>query len=238
LCGIHSITTRWLLIIVVNKMKKEIKDLDLGRFSERIYKSKLIPNSDGTFDYDGYLDFVNMDLKSLEEIPIKLRRVNDSFMCSRNKITNLEGSPLVVGGHFWCSYNKLTSLQGAPLKVGGHFWCSFNNLISLQYAPSYIGSDFGFYINPLLSEECLSVIKGNFETRINPFKITDDVIDSIKQMTYEQQMDELKFFDEHDLNASKMFQEILNDLGVEYGSEKRKSIIKISKGLNLKHLGI
>jgi hypothetical protein len=54
-------------------------------------------------------------------------------------------------------------------------------------------------------------------------------------MTHEQQMSELKFFDEHDINASKMLQEILNDLGVDYGTH-RKEMRKITKDLNLGHL--
>lgn len=49
------------------------------KFESKIDKSKLIENSDGTFDYKGYLDFSNMGLNSLLEIPFKFRHVYDGF---------------------------------------------------------------------------------------------------------------------------------------------------------------
>jgi len=163
------------------------EDLDLGKFSSVIDKSKLTLNSDGTYDYDGDLNFYFMGLKSLEEIPIKFRKVN------------------------------------------GSFYCNFNNLISLQYAPSTIGGGFHCNNNNLLSKECSSVVKGEFGHNPNPFSITDDVIESVKQMTYEQQIAELDFFKEHDKKAFEMMKEILDGLGVGYGEETRKMVDVLNK---------
>ena len=101
-----------------------IKDLIV----RRIDKSELKDNGDGTFDYDGDLDFRNLNLKSLFEIPYKFRYVSGYFYCSFNELTSLKGAPEKVGGDFHCRYNKLTSLNGAPEKVGDDFSCG-NNLV-------------------------------------------------------------------------------------------------------------
>jgi hypothetical protein len=219
-------------------MIKEIRNLDLGRFSGKIKKSKIILNSDGTFDYKGDLTFGLMNLKSLTEISIRFRKVSGDFFCSSNELTSLEGSPLEIGGHFNCFDNELINLEGAPLKVGGYFNCISNLLISLQYAPLKVVGNFQCWNNNLLSKGCSSVlVNGSYDFNPNPLKITDEVIETVKQMTYDQQMSELKFFDENDLNASKMFQEVLDSLGVEYGTH-RKEMRNIVKDLNLGHLGI
>jgi hypothetical protein len=234
-----------------------LRGLDLGRFGgrDRIDKSKIIPNSDGTYDYDDDLRFHYMNLNSLTEIPIIFRNVNGNFICDSNNLINLKGAPSFVGGDFTCSYNKLTSLEGSPSKVGGHFWCTnnqlislqyipsvigghfncaFNNLISLQYAPSTVGGFFVCHTNNLLSKVCLSVIGFEFETDQNPFKITYKGIETVKQMTLEQQIAELKFFDEHDKNASKMLLKVLDGLGVDYGTHRKEMFnrVKDNKDLN------
>lgn len=188
-------------------MTKEIEELDLGRFKDCIDKSRLIPNSDGSYDYDGNLDFDKMDLKSLEEIPIRFRKVKSYFICRSNQLTNLKGSPKIVGGGFYCSRNQLISLQYAPLEIEDIFSCWGNNLLSIAHATK-IGNYLDFSLK-------------------NPFKITDEVISSVKRMSYEQQMAELKFFDENDFEASKMFQDVLDDLGINYGKRTEfKNLIK------------
>jgi hypothetical protein len=170
------------------KINKIFDDLDLGMFKYRIDKSLLTLNSDRTYDYKGDLDFFELSLKSLTEIPIKFRKVK---------------------GNFWCSNNQLISLQGAPLEVGGRFWCSRNKLISLQYAPSTVGVSFFSLNNSLLSKKCLSVVKGEFNAEKNPFSITDKVIETVKLMTNEQQISELNFFRAHDQKAFEMMNNLL-----------------------------
>jgi hypothetical protein len=149
-------------IIKTYESYNNLEDLDLGRFSKIIVKSLLIPNSDGTFDYDGDLDFNYMGLVSLKEIPIRFRKVKGNFSCVDNELISLQYAPLEVGGDFLCPLNKLTSLQYAPSKVGS-FNCSFNKLTNLQYAPLEISGDFFCTSNLIKSLEGVpSVIYGHF----------------------------------------------------------------------------
>ena len=105
------------------KEKHKQKDFDLGRFSGSIDRTKLILNSDGTYDYDGDLDLQLMQLKSLLELPFRLRNVNGSFNC--------------LG-------NDLISLEGCPEKVGYSFYCNGNNLITTQYLPESVPAKLQF----------------------------------------------------------------------------------------------
>jgi hypothetical protein len=227
-----------------------LEDLNLGRFSEKIDKSKIIPNSDGAFDYYGDLKLHNMKIKSLTEIPIKLRNVHGNFYCNSNFLTSLQGSPSYVGGHFFCNHNQLTnllyapskivldfdcnhnlltSLEGASLEVGGNFNCFRNLLISLQYTPSKIGGYFWCWGNNLLSKKHLSVVKGDLNFSPNPLKITDEVIETVKQMTFDQRVKELDFFEKNDKNAFEMMKEILDSLGLGYGEETKNMIDVVNK---------
>jgi hypothetical protein len=213
-------------------MKRKIKNLDLGRFGDLIDKSLLIPNLDGTYDYDGSLNFDSMGLMSLTEIPIRFRKVSGYFSCQWNNIISLQQSPSTVGGYFSFYHNKLTSLKGAPSTVGGDFNCFINKFISLQHSPSTVGGDFNFSEEYLLSKACSSVVGGNFSYKGNLNKITDKVIETVKQMTHEQQMSELDFFKEHDQKAFCMMKEVLDDLDVNYGEETRKMVDDMNKNYN------
>jgi hypothetical protein len=242
-------------IIKTYESYNNIKDLDLGRFDDRIDKSLLILNDDGTYDYNGDLNFTYMDLKSLTEIPIKFRKVSGYFWCDNNELISLEGSPLevggnltcaknqlmslegspsAVGGYFDCSVNNLISLEGAPLEVRGYFMCNNNYLISLQHAPLEVGGKFGCITNNLLSKACLSVLKNISFFEDNPFSISNEVIQTVSKMTYDQQMSELNFFGKYDKEAYKMLLKILEDLDV-IGIKHRKDMldnIKDNKNLN------
>jgi hypothetical protein len=146
----------------------------VGRFHGRIDKSKLSRNSDGTYDYDGHLNFSNMRLKSLNEIPIRFKNVNGNFDCNDNYLVSLEGAPETVKGDFHCHYNNLVSLEGAPREVqgdfdcgnnqleslegtpntiNGHLWCGYNKLESLKGAPEEIQGGFHCHNNQLQSLE-------------------------------------------------------------------------------------
>lgn len=68
------------------------------------------------------------------------------FICNKNKLTTLEGSPKYIHGFFYCYENPLTSLKGAPEKVDIDFNCnglSEHNenklLISLSGGPKHVG---------------------------------------------------------------------------------------------------
>lgn len=178
-----------------------LDDLDLGKFSEKIDKSLLIPNADGTFDYKGDLYFKRMDIVLLTEIPIRFKNVFGYFDVEENRIISLEGSPEKVHSFFNCMDNYLTSLCHAPKFVGDGFYCNYNRLLSREYTTE---------------------INGDFSCSDNPFKITDKVIDSIGDMTIEQIIPQLDFFGKHDKNAYEMMLEILDDLGIGEEIKHRK----------------
>lgn len=185
-----------------NQFGEDMRNLPpLGRFEERIEKSRLIQIGFGLwYNYKGDLDFSNMGLNSLLEIPI---RFNSVF------------------GRFDCSYNNLISLEGAPSEKSESFYCSDNKLTSLQYASKYIYRNFFCMSNFLLSNKHNSKVGGNFIYYDNPFEITNDVIEAIKKMTTEQQISQLNFFKNiGGRKAYKMMEEILNDLGFD-GVERR-----------------
>jgi hypothetical protein len=96
----------------------------------------------------GNLSLNKVGLTKLPDI-LKDITVGESFDCSYNNLTSLEGSPSSVGGNFGCGFNNLTSLEGAPKTVGGSFICGGNNLTSLEGAPKSVGLDFYCTDNPV-----------------------------------------------------------------------------------------
>ena len=107
-----------------DKQEKERRDNEKWSqwIKDETKKGKLKQNPDGSYDYDGNLDF---SYKKLTKIPIKFNKISGSFVCSINEITSLKGCPKEVGKHFNCGGNKLTSLHSAPKEVGGDFSCSY-----------------------------------------------------------------------------------------------------------------
>ena len=73
----------------------------------------------------GNLSLNKVGLTKLPDI-LKDITVGESFDCSYNNLTSLEGSPSSVGGSFICGGNNLTSLEGAPKSVGLDFYCTDN----------------------------------------------------------------------------------------------------------------
>lgn len=121
-------------------------------------------NVDGNFDCSesGLIDFKNVNfgkisgdfvcsknkLTSLEGAP---QKVDGFFNCYKNNLTSLKGAPQIVGGDFYCTSTTLMSLVGAPQTVGGTFHCSNNKLTSLEGAPKTVGGGFDCYKNNLTS---------------------------------------------------------------------------------------
>ena len=103
-------------------------------------------NKDGLVDVNG-----NVDLRSkgLTELPLRFGMVSGYFICSYNKLANLEGAPESVDGSFWCHNNELTTLEGSPYSVGGDFNCSWNELTTLKDSPKSVGGYFWCNNNPL-----------------------------------------------------------------------------------------
>lgn len=171
---------------------EKIENLDLGRFSERIDKSKLIPNYDDTYNYDGDLDFHNMGLKSLLEIPIKFQKVYGDYDCSNNSLISLEDLSF--------------------LEIYGKLDCSRNFLISLQYAPKFIEEYLRCKKNILLSEAFNSNIKYGISSdyiKTNENYKYGQIKKTVKRMSIEQRQKELEFFRMNDVRAFEFMQEIL-----------------------------
>ena len=99
----------------------------------------------------GSVELENLHLTNLFVFDLSDVEVKGDFGCNKNNLTNLEGSPHIVGNAFACQYTGLTSLKGAPESLGGSFNCSNNKLPSLYGSPHTVGRDFVCYNNPLTS---------------------------------------------------------------------------------------
>ena len=109
---------------------------------------------DYTINLDGSIDvYDSVDLSDfgLTEFPLIFNKVSRNFFCRKNKLTDLKGSPISVGGLFDCNTNRLTSLSGSPELVGDGFDCSENNLTDLKGGPKSIGGGFYCQNNKLTS---------------------------------------------------------------------------------------
>jgi hypothetical protein len=126
----------------------------------------------------------------------------------------LEGAPREIGVGFDCSFNQLVSLEGAPEKVHGDFDCSFNNLLSNKH---------------------LSKVYGIFDSNQNPFKKTENTIESISKMSNKTQIKQLNFLGKLDKKSYDIFLEILVELGVDVSL--RKELLNIFKASGLDDLG-
>ena len=137
---------RWddLLIPYLNKGYTKEQILVAKPFNEPIIITK-----------DNIEDFKNIKviiggvrIKEITDLrALGIEEVTGYFNCSNNKLTSLEGSPIIVNGDFYCFNNKLTSLEGAPTTVTGNFHCSDNMLISLEGAPTIVGGNFTITYN-------------------------------------------------------------------------------------------
>ena len=101
---------------------ERVQELDDEKIKIQIdeIKKRATLNSNSSYDVDGDVSLMNMELT---ELPMKFGKVSGNFSCSNNKLTSLVGSPIEVNGGFYCYNNKLTSLIGCPKYVGGDFWC-------------------------------------------------------------------------------------------------------------------
>ena len=122
-------------------------------------------NDDGSIDVNGSVTVYN---KGLDKLIIKFGNVSDSFYCSQNRLTSLEGCPKYVGGVFSCMRNRLTSLEGCPEYVGEFFDCSDNEITSFKGSPDKIHYGFSCSNNKIRSFEGCPSINGRFECDGNP----------------------------------------------------------------------
>jgi len=111
-------------------------------------------------------------LTSLEGFPSSVEdpgnRLNASFMCARNSLTDLQGCVKIIKGNFNCSSNELTSLKGSPVTVYGDFLIGGNKLKSLADGPKSV-IDYNCNNNLITSlEGCPEDVSGNFYCHNNP----------------------------------------------------------------------
>ena len=155
-------------------------------------------NPDGSIDVNGD---VRLTYMGFDKLPLKFNRVNGNFMCARNRLTSLEGSPKYVDGFFdcannqlenlecspkevcdgfYCQYNKLTSLKGCSEFIGGGFYCQTNNLSTLEGISLKLGSTLSCHSNNITTLKGFPVyIKGNLFLGHNPISIVDTSIEVI-----------------------------------------------------------
>jgi hypothetical protein len=129
--------------------EKSIEDW-VNRFK---MKSYVIINDDNTIDVNNN---VNLKKKGISKIPIQFGIVTGNFICSRNKLISLKGSPRKVDGSFSCAMNELISLDGGPKEVGLNYYCYKNKLTSLIGLPIKIEGYFDCSYNQLLSFDHLT----------------------------------------------------------------------------------
>jgi hypothetical protein len=96
---------------------------EIIKWLERYKVENYTINEELTVDVNGNIDLNSKNIKSID---VNFNKINGSFYCHHNKLTNLKGCPKEVSGDFFCSHNKLISLEGCPDKVVGLFWCGKN----------------------------------------------------------------------------------------------------------------
>lgn len=87
-------------------------------------------NPDLTVDVDASVDLRE---KRLTEIPVQFGIINGNFLCSRNSLSSLKGSPSIVNGNFYCDVNELNSLKNCPRIIEGMLDCSYNLIQIVDY---------------------------------------------------------------------------------------------------------
>jgi hypothetical protein len=101
-------------------------------------------------------------------LPCRFKLVTGDFLCSKNNLTSLLGSPFEVMGDFDARENELETLEGFPKTVGGVTWVNHNKLNSLKGVPNISPGSFFCYKNQLSSlEGGPDSVNGDFRCDIN-----------------------------------------------------------------------
>ena len=108
---------------------------------ERLLKLTHEVLPDKTYHFKVSLNLRGKGLKSLRELPIRIKIVDGEFDISENELIDLKGCPEKVGS-LNASGNSLKSLEGSPKHVKESFKISKNPLSNLKGAPEYIGGNF------------------------------------------------------------------------------------------------
>ena len=97
---------------------------------------------------------VNLSDRGLTQLPDMTNvTVQGVFSCSRNQLTDLQGSPQQVSGSYFCDRNRLRNLRGAPDTINQSFNCNANpQLESLRGGPRTVRVNFVCENNPNLKD--------------------------------------------------------------------------------------
>jgi hypothetical protein len=99
-------------------------------------------NDDLTVDVNGSVD---LGFEKLSEILVQFGKIEGSFWCDNNLLTNLIGSPKYTKEGFNCSNNQLINLEGCPEIIMGQFVCEKNKIKNLEFFPNKINGE--IYMN-------------------------------------------------------------------------------------------
>lgn len=103
-------------------------DLILRLQLQLISLDKCTIHDDLSVSVDGSVNLMN---KNLTYLPIKFKKVKGDFLCRKNQLITLRGSPIEVTGNFDCSNNNITSLRWAPKYVYLSFIASHNKITKI-----------------------------------------------------------------------------------------------------------
>lgn len=111
---------------------------------------------------------VNLNRRSLKELPFKFGTINGDFnideneltsmanfpflvsrrfTCRNNKIKDALHGPHVVGSDYVCSVNKITNLIGLPMILNGNLYCEDNEIDNWKIMPRKITGNLHLYAN-------------------------------------------------------------------------------------------
>ena len=134
-------------------------DITFDKINRREFDETVLPikfnHVVGEFNFRGYVQ--RPTLTSLEGAPKSCR----SFSILYAKITNLQGSPIIVEEDFECSYTLITSLEGCPRHIPQRLDVYYNKLTDFRGGPEEVGQDLIATSNPLTSLEGLPKIIGS-----------------------------------------------------------------------------
>ncbi len=168
-----SILKQLLLKISCFKIfEKNISEQDIDKVCEKFYITNYTINKDMSIDVKGDVSIANQNLKNF---PLKFNNVSGNFICCKNELTSLQGSPVIIGGSANFSDNKLTSLKGGPKYIGKQVVFNQNQLTSLEHCPNYIGGNFNCSDNKITSLAFFpKILNGLFNCRKNPNDATGE----------------------------------------------------------------
>jgi len=195
---------------------------------ERLLKLEHVVLPDKTYHFKTKVDLRNKGLKSLRELPIRIKIVDGEFNisgndlidlkgcpekvneldASGNKLKSLEGSPRTIASTFKISRNPLTNLKGAPQTIGGNFEAQECELTSLVGGPTEVKGDYNVSKNKLKNSFGIATKVGktiNFDENLfEKLDIEDPELRKITSIKKNPLKDYTGFTPEHFVKAGRV----------------------------------